>query len=173
MIMKPYLHRMPVGIAGAISRYRDLTTEPVLLKSKNGFSAYGLAGKYDGDYFVPLAENDTVDVIKGIYIRPYPTTQTQDFIRQVGTEKNFTGDALKRGYVLVNVGVDSQQVKKGAKVYVRVAGATDKSPLGAILIAEEKTGSGASEKINTVILANAEFTGHGDADGNVEISYKI
>nr|WP_119711645.1 hypothetical protein [Arsenophonus endosymbiont of Aleurodicus floccissimus] len=172
--MKPYLYWMPVGIAGAISCYRDLTTEMVLLKSKDGFPAYGLAGKYDGDYFVPLSEGDTADVIKGIYIRPYPTPQTQDFIRQVGTEKNFTGgDALKRGYVTVNVGVYSQQVKKGGKVYVRVAGAMDKSPLGAILIVEEKTGSGASKTINTVILANAEFIGQGDADGNVEISYKI
>uniref|UniRef100_A0A3B0MJM1 Bacteriophage protein n=1 Tax=Arsenophonus endosymbiont of Trialeurodes vaporariorum TaxID=235567 RepID=A0A3B0MJM1_9GAMM len=172
-MMKPYLYRMPVGIAGAISRYRDLTTEPVLLKSNNGFSAYGLAGKYDCDYFAPLSEGDTADVIKGIYIRPYPTTQTQGFIRQVGFEKNFTGDALKRGYVTVNVGVDSGTIKKGAPVYVRIAGATDKSPLGAFLIAEEKTGEGESAKVNTVILPNAEFTGHGDADGNVEISYKI
>ncbi|HGJ5855985.1 MAG TPA: hypothetical protein ACHBZ9_00615 [Arsenophonus nasoniae] len=172
-MMQPYLYRMPVGIAGAISRYRDLTTEPVLLKSKDGFPTYGLAGKYDGDYFVPLSEGDTAEMIKGIYIRPYPTTQTQDFIRQIGTEKNFTGDALKRGYVTVNVGVDSEQVKKGNPVYVRIAGATDKSPLGSFLIAEEKTGEGESAKVNTVILANAEFTGHGDADGNVEISYKI
>lgn len=31
--MTAYLYRMPVGIAGAISRPQDLTVEPVILKS--------------------------------------------------------------------------------------------------------------------------------------------
>ncbi len=49
--MTAYLYRMPVGIAGAISRPQDLTVEPVVLKSDNAFAAYGLAGKYDADGF--------------------------------------------------------------------------------------------------------------------------
>ncbi|HHK9177004.1 TPA: hypothetical protein ACQZF0_001777 [Escherichia coli] len=40
-----FLYRMPVGIAGAVSRPQDLTVEPVVLKSDNAFAAYGLAGK--------------------------------------------------------------------------------------------------------------------------------
>ncbi|ARF49154.1 hypothetical protein DSJ_07230 [Pantoea stewartii subsp. stewartii DC283] len=58
-------------------------------------------------------------------------------------------------------------------VYVRVANPTDTSPLGAFLVAEEKTGEGENATVNTAILPNAQFTGAGDADGNVEISYKI
>lgn len=163
MNSKPYMYRMPAGIAGAVSRYHDLTVEPVLLKSDTAFPAYGLAGKYDGDYFVPLAEGDKADVIRGIYVRPYPTTETADFVRQVGKGKNFPGDALKRGYMTVAV-ADASALKKGGKVFVRVK-ATDDEPAGSFtdtLIDGE-----------TVEMPGAEFTGAGDASGNAEISYKI
>lgn len=51
-----FLYRMPVGIAGAVSRPQDLTVEPVVLKSDNAFAAYGLAGKYDDDGFRAAGE---------------------------------------------------------------------------------------------------------------------
>lgn len=112
--MTAYLYRMPVGIAGAISRPQDLTVEPVILKSDNAFAAYGLAGKYDADgFFVPLAEGDTVDKVKGIYVRPYPTTSQPDMVRR-WVLINFPGDAMKRGYMTVNVGTDASSVKKEA-----------------------------------------------------------
>ncbi|EBN0073041.1 structural cement protein Gp24 [Morganella morganii] len=163
MNSKPYMYRMPAGIAGAVSRYHDLTVEPVLLKSDTAFPAYGLAGKYEGDYFVPLAEGDTAAVIQGIYVRPYPTTETADFIRQVGKGKNFPGDALKRGYMTVSV-ADASSLKKGGKVFVRVK-ATDTEPVGSF--------SDALIEGETVELPDAQFTGSGDAGGNAEISYKI
>lgn len=162
-----YLYRMPVGFAGAVSRAQDLTIEPVILKASNTFSAYGLAGKYDADgFFVPLAAADTADVIKGIYVRPYPTTSTPDLVRQIGTDKNFAGDALKRGYMMVNLGTDTSTVKKGAPVYVVTAlDDTIPVPLG---------GFSAVEIANkTALLPNAEFTGAGDVNGNTEISWKI
>ncbi|WP_439040341.1 hypothetical protein ACSJLR_002755 [Serratia bockelmannii] len=165
--MTSYLYRMPVGIAGAISRPQDLTVEPVILKSANAFPAYGLAGKIDVDgFFVPLADGDTADKVKGIYVRPYPTTSQPDMVRQVGTDKNFPGDAMKRGYMTVNVGSDASTIKKGAPVYIVVSpDASIDVPLGgfmATLVADK-----------TVLLPNAEFTGAGDADGNAEISWKI
>lgn len=165
--MTSYLYRMPVGIAGAISRPQDLTVEPEILKSANAFPAYGLAGKIDADgFFVPLADGDTADKVKGIYVRPYPTTSQPDMVRQVGTDKNFPGDAMKRGYMTVNVGSDASTIKKGAPVYIVVSpDASIDVPLGgfmATLVADK-----------TVLLPNAEFTGAGDADGNAEISWKI
>ncbi|HFD7120983.1 TPA: hypothetical protein ACF3P8_003636 [Serratia marcescens] len=165
--MTSYLYRMPVGIAGAISRPQDLTVEPVILKSANAFPAYGLAGKIDADgFFVPLADGDTADKVKGIYVRPYPTTSQPDMVRQVGTDKNFPGDAMKRGYMTVNVGSDASTIKKGAPVYIVVSpDASIDVPLGgfmATLVADK-----------TALLPNAEFTGAGDADGNAEISWKI
>lgn len=165
--MTAYLYRMPVGIAGAISRPQDLTVEPVILKSAAAFPAYGLAGKFDTDgFFVPLVDGDTADKVKGIYVRPYPTTSQPDMVRQVGTDKNFPGDAMKRGYMTVNVGSDASAIKKGAPVYVVVSpDASITIPLGgfmATLVADK-----------TVVLPNAEFTGAGDANGNTEISWKI
>ncbi|NBD41891.1 hypothetical protein GV675_12900 [Escherichia coli] len=167
--MTAYLYRMPVGIAGAISRPQDLTVEPVVLKSDNAFAAYGLAGKYDADgFFVPLADGDTADKVKGIYVRPYPTTSQPDMVRQVGSGKNFQGDAMKRGYVTVNLGsdFDASTIKKGDPVYVVVS--TDESikvPLGGFM--------STSVSGKNVVLTNAEFTGAGDANGNAEISWKI
>ncbi|MBN6415047.1 hypothetical protein JZL99_12950 [Escherichia coli] len=164
-----FLYRMPVGIAGAVSRPQDLTVEPVVLKSDNAFAAYGLAGKYDADgFFVPLADGDTADKVKGIYVRPYPTTSQPDMVRQVGSGKNFLGDAMKRGYVTVNLGsdFDASTIKKGDPVYVVVS--TDvsiKVPLGGFM--------STSVSGKNVVLTNAEFTGAGDANGNAEISWKI
>lgn len=165
--MTAYLYRMPVGIAGAISRPQDLTTEPVILKSADAFPAYGLAGKYDADgYFVPLDDGDTADKVKGIYVRPYPTTSTPDMVRQVGTDKNFPGDVLKRGYMTINLGNDATTIKKGSPVYVVISlDSTIDVPLGGF--------SAANIAGKTVALPNAEFTGAGDADGNAEISWKI
>lgn len=161
-----YLYRMPVGIAGAISRPQDLTVEPVILNSANPFSAYGLAGKFVDGLFVPLADGDTAAVVQGIYVRPYPTTSAPDLVRQVGADKNFPGDALKRGYMTVYVGADATAITKGAPVYVVVS--LDSSidvPLGGFMAT--------SVSGKTVALPNAQFTGAGDADGNAEISYKI
>jgi hypothetical protein len=157
---------MPVGIAGAISRPQDLTTEPVIIDSSKAFAAYGLAGKDSADgKFIPLAASDAATVITGLYVCPYPTTSTPDMVRQVGTGKNFTGDVMKRGYMTVNIGSTAVNLVKGAPVYVRNANPTDASPLGAIL--------GAAVTDETVVLPNASFTGAGDAAGNAEVAYNI
>ncbi|MBI6548598.1 structural cement protein Gp24 [Xenorhabdus lircayensis] len=164
--MTVYLKRMPLGIAGAISRLQDTTVEPVLLKSANLFPAYGLVGKYDdGGYFVPLAEGDTADRIQGIYVRPYPTTSMPDKAYIIGTNNNYTGDNLKRGYMTVKLDGDASSIKKGAPVYVRTGKPKETSPLGSFL--------NVAIDGETALLPNAQFTGAGDADGNVEISYKI
>lgn len=160
------LYRMPVGIAGAISRPQDLTVEPVIINAANPFTAYGLAGKFVEGLFVPLEDGDTADLVQGIYVRPYPTTSTPDLVRQVGADKNFAGDALKRGYMSVNVGSDASEITKGAPVYVVVSlDSTIDVPLGGF--------AATSITDRTVVLPNAQFTGAGDADGNAEISYKI
>lgn len=164
--MPSLLYRMPVGIAGAISRPQDLTTEPVILNAANTFSQYGLAGKDSADgKFIPLAASDAAAVITGLYVRPYPTTSTPDLVRQVGTTSNFTGDAMKRGYMTVNIGTTAVNLVKGGAVYVRNANPTTASPLGSIL--------GAAVTDETVVLPNATFTGAGDAAGNAEIAYNI
>lgn len=163
--MSVYLLRMPVGIAGAISRPQDLTIEPVVINTAKPFNQFGLAGKYSGDFFVPLEADDTADKIVGFFVRPFPTTNTPDLVRQVGIDKNFAGGAMKRGYMTVNIGSTAETVVRGAVVNIRIDNPSEASPLGSVLataIADE-----------TVVLPFAFFTGAGDANGNTEISYKI
>jgi len=163
--MTAYLYRMPSGIAGAVSRQQDLTIEPGIIDSTNLFPAYGLAGKYSGNKFVPLASGDALGVISGFYVRPYPTTSNPDLVQQTGGGMNTVCDILKRGYLSVNIGGDASSVGKGGTVYIRVAAATVPSPLGSVLAA--------ADGANTVALTNAYFTGAGDASGNTEIAYNL
>ncbi|WP_324029275.1 hypothetical protein GC087_21370 [Pantoea sp. JZ2] len=169
------LYRMGVGFAGAVSRPQDLTTEPAVLKTDaaSAFVAYGLAGKYDGPNFVPLAAGDTADKIQGMFVRPYPTQSVPDKSYLLGAGFGFVGDILKRGYMVVNVGADASTITRGSPVYIRNANPTQTSPLGAVLAAAENTGTADKPQINTLVMPYAFFTGAGDADGNVEISYKI
>lgn len=169
------LTRMGVGFAGAVSRPQDLTTEPAVLKSdaNSAFPSYGLAGKYDGAFFVPLAAGDAADKIQGMFVRPYPMQSVPDKAYLLGKGFGYTGDILKRGYMTVNVGSDATAITKGAPVYIRNDNPSTESPLGAVLAAEENTGTADAPVINTVVMPYAFFTGNGDADGNVEISYKI
>ena len=64
-----YLTRMPLGIAGGVTRPRDLTIEPVSLDYTKQFASYGLPGKYVNDKFVPLESGDTISKVKGILVR--------------------------------------------------------------------------------------------------------
>lgn len=157
-----YLYRMPAGIAGAISRPRETTTEPVMLNTSKTFTAYGLAGKYSNDEFVPLESGDAASVIAGILVRPYPTTSQPDREYILKGEYATTGDNLKRGYINVKV-ADATALTKGAPVYVRNANPTDDSPLGSIL----------TTSTDAVLLEKAYFTGAGDANGNTEIAYNL
>lgn len=176
--MVAYTYRMPAGIAGAISRPQDLTTEPAILSNASPFviaavgendqtiqlTAYGVPGKYDDDgLFVPLAANDGADDAVGFFVRPYPTTGVADFQHQVHTGAAQEGDVLKRGYLNVNVGEDATEIKRGAPVYF------DASTQRVLQDSETDSDSSATP----FAVPTAYFTGPGDADGNVEIAYNI
>lgn len=167
-----YLTRMPLGISGAITRLRDLTTEAVILDPSKVFPKYGLAGKYAGEKLVPLEDGDTVDQVVGFLVRPYPTHSPVD--REfLGVSAGTGGDLLKRGYFATAVpSAQATSAVKNGKVYVRVAGATDASPLGSILLVPDSTVA------NTPELTIAKVMGPGDNAagvglGHVEIAYNI
>ncbi len=161
-----YTTRMPLGIAGAVTRQRDLTIEQVYLDPSNMFSAYGLAGKYSNNKFVPLAAGDTVANVVGIFVRPYPI-QSQADLAYLGVTTAQVGDKLARGYICVQVGADASSALKGAPVYVRVAAETESSPLGSLVLTPDATAA------NTPQLTVATVFGPGDAAGRVEIAYNI
>ncbi len=156
-----------MGIAGGVTRPRDLTIEPATLNYQKQFSSYGLPGKYVNDQFVPLESGDTADLIKGILVRPFPITSAQD-LAYIGVNVNQSGDNLKRGYVCVAASAGTATTaKKGDPVYVRVAGGTTASPVGTFVLTPDETAT------NTPQLPNAEVMGAGQADGLIEIAYNI
>ncbi|EMQ2227346.1 hypothetical protein WAS61_004704 [Citrobacter freundii] len=162
-----YLDRMPMGFVGAVTRPRDLTIEPVALDHTKLFSTYGLPGKYVNDKFVPLADGDTIDKVKGIFVRPFPITSAAD-LAYLGVTANQVGDNLKRGYICVKVTAgNATTAKKGDPVYVRVAGGTTPSPVGSFVLTADATAD------NTPQLPNAEVMGPGEADGRIEIAFNI
>ncbi|TXE22186.1 structural cement protein Gp24 [Serratia ureilytica] len=162
-----YLYRMPAGIAGGVTRSQDLTIEPVTLDNKNQFAAYGMAGKYDNNKFVPIKDGDDISLVKGILVRPYPITSFAD-LAYLGVQANQTADNLKRGYICVQATAGNPTTaKKGDPVYVRVTGGTAASPVGSFLLLPDSTAT------NTPQLLMAEVMGPGQADGLVEIAYNI
>lgn len=172
MAGKAYLTRLPLGMPGATTRPHDLTAEAAIIDVSKPFASYGLAGKYAGDKFVPLEDGDAVADVVGLFMRPYPTTNPTD-ARALGMTAGYTGDVLKRGYICVSVpATQAGTAKKGGKVYVRVSGATDTSPLGSILLTPDATAA------NTPELTIAKVMGPGDNDatsthGTAEIAFNI
>ncbi|MCK0554470.1 hypothetical protein KFO32_15580 [Pantoea ananatis] len=162
-----YTTRMPLGIAGGVTRARDLTIEPVTLNLQKPFSSYGLPGKYVNNLFVPLESGDTVDKVQGIFVRPFPITSAAD-LAYLGVNVNQVADNLKRGYIcVVATSGSATAAKKGDPVYVRVAGGSTASPVGTFVLSPDSTAS------NTPRLTNAQVMGPGSADGRIEISYNI
>jgi hypothetical protein len=72
-------------------------------------------------------------------------------------------DVLKRGFI--NVKLNSGTASNGSTVYVRVAAASGAKVIGGIEAAADST--------NTIVMANAYFTGAADASGNAEIAYNL
>ena len=156
-----------MGIAGAVTRPRESTIEPVTLNNQKVFSGYGLSGKYVDDKFVPLESGDIIDLVKGIFIRPFPITSQAD-LAYLKVNANPVGDNLKRGYVCVKITAgNATTAKKGAPIYVRVAGGTTQSPVGSFVLVRDATAT------NTPRLTTAEAMGPGDADGRLEIAFNI
>ena len=177
LLNNAFMYRMPAGIPGAINRPDQSTIEPVALSTTSPFTAYGKFGKTVAGVFVPLVAADTVALITGILVRPYPT-QGQTWPNQAwlqgGPPVNFgtIGDRMKRGYVNVQMGFGV--AVKDAAVWVCLT-ATANSAVGDL--------GDSSIGANGAAVPGAYFTGPADAtnqtagpptvQGQVEIAYNL
>lgn len=178
-----YKYNMPSGIPGAISRVGGgviLNVEPAVLSSAAPLPFYGLAGAYnaaDGKFRL-LTAADTAATISGFLSRPFPqnsTTATGFFgsvalgTAGVPPQAGGEGAVLRAGYMTVqlqpnNAGVYTA-VQKGMPVYICIQNPNAAGQVGGC--------QGAADGGNTVLLANAQFTGPADSDNNVEIEYNV
>ncbi|MCP1120105.1 structural cement protein Gp24 [Robbsia andropogonis] len=166
--LQAYQFRMPAGFAGDLQRSEVSTIETQMIDTTAPPTAFGVAVKVVSGKIQPInLSTDTAASVYGINLRPFP-------IQGSGTDPLGTStppvagfvDVLKRGYVNVSLGGTTAAAKNGA-VYIRVAGAATGKPLGGFEAAADSTAA------NTVLLANAYFTGPADAYGITEIAYNI
>lgn len=162
--MNAFVSRMPAGIPGTLSRSAAQSTVDTVSLTANSFTAYGLGGLIDavtGNFRIPAAGDAA---ISGVLVRPFPTGASQDGLGTSTPPTSGLADRLLRGYVSVLLGGATAAKKDGA-VYCRIQNAAAGKPVGGF--------EAAADGGNTVLVANAVFTGPADGSGNVEIAFNI
>jgi hypothetical protein len=161
-----FLFRMPAGIPGMVNRTQSATVEAQLLDTTNYPTVYGVPVAIDATSKAvrKITTGDAAAAIYGMYVRPYPTNSNQDALGTSTPATSGIANVLKRGYMSVSLGGATAAAKNGT-VYVRVAAAAAGKPIGGIEAAADST--------NTIVMANAYFTGPADASGNVEIAFNL
>lgn len=163
--MASILYRMANGIPGDSTRPSVSTIESQIYNSALPFSVYGVPGKIAAGKFVPITTGDAAAAVYGFLVRPFPT-QGVNASDPLGTSVPPTVglcDVMKRGYI--NVKNNNGTAALNGIVYARVAAPTGPKPLGGIEAVADST--------NTIIIANAYFTGPADANGNAEVAYNL
>jgi hypothetical protein len=167
-----FTFRMPAGIAGECSRFNVVgtTIKPENQNIATPFTAYGQVGTIDANGARPIAATDVAaPPVVGIAIRPFPTSDNT--VANPGVVPFGAGapmprgiiDIMYRGYVTMKLNGAAAAVKGGA-VYVWF-GATG----GGHVLA----GIEAAANASAWVLAGAYFSGPADAQGNVEIAFRI
>lgn len=167
-----FQYRMPAGIPGQVTRLEASIIEAAIASRRHPPTVYGVPVALDDwseslispkrlhtGWMRPLRKGDAAADVYGFLVRPYPTQQTGE-----GTPISGVCDVLVRGYINAKLGGKAEAYKGGA-VYARIQNPTDDQPLGGI--------EAEPDDKNTIQLVNAHFMGEADADGNVEIAYKM
>lgn len=150
--LQAYQFRMPAGWAGDLMRAEVATIETQQIDSTTPPTAYGVPVKLVSGKIQPIAAGDSMSVIYGMNLRPYPIQSNGS--DPLGTSTPPTSgntDIIKRGYLMVTLNGTTAAAKFGT-VYVRVGNASSGKPIGGIEAAAENT---------VVSAANAGNTGNG------------
>lgn len=161
-----FLLRMPAGIPGNVTRPQNATIEAQQLDTTNFPTVYGVPVAVDATSknVRKIMGGDAATAIYGFYVRPFPTTGgSSDGIGTSTPPTSGIVSILKRGYISVKLNVGTA-AKNGA-VYARIVANGGNTIIGGI----EAT----SDSTNTILFANAYFTGAADASGNAEVAFNI
>jgi hypothetical protein len=164
--MNAFTYRMPAGIAGAISRAAgQAIVEPQAGDAAKPFARYGVFGKIVSEKFVPLEAGDASGVIYGVLVRPFPAGASQDGLGTSTPPTSGILDCARRAYLSVALKLGTA-AKNGQVYVVTTAGGT--VSLGDIVTSASPAGGGTA-----VAVTGAVFTGPADANGIVEIAYRV
>lgn len=159
-----YKYRMPAGIAGDVTRAQHSIVESGVINSSKPPLAYGVAMKIVSGNVEPLESGDEATAIYGFLVRPYVTNNVAGAGAALGAGVPATSgvaDILRRGYMAVKLAQGTAAF--GAPVYVRITADTGK------LVGDLETAADSAK----CVLTGAIFMGPADADGIVEISYRV
>lgn len=172
-----FTYRMPAGIPGEVSRAfpYGCTIQPQIQHPTTPVTQYGQVCLIDPAGIRPIAAGDTSAPAYGLgfSVRPYPSPDYSSIQPSYAGSANVgfgagappaagIVDQLRRGYMTVKCNVGTPA--KGGAVYVYYGVST-----GSHVQAGIEAGAGA----NLWAIPGAYFTGAQDANGNVEIEFKI
>ena len=160
--MVAFLYRMGAGVAGDVTRAEHALVQSSQIDASTPPTAFGSFVKRVNGKLRPLASGDAATVIKGLYVRNFPSGGAQDPIGTSTPPVKGMGDILRRGFMMVKLAQGSA-VEDG-QVYVRVTAASGK------FVSDIETAADAG---NCVAVADCFFVGPADANGIVEVEYKI
>lgn len=172
-----FSYRMPAGIPGDVNRSgAAFVVEPNIIDSQNPPTQYGLPVALDPDNGIrPIGAADTAVDVYGMLVRPFPTNQqtTSSFFgsNPLGTPAvppvQGLCDVLKTGYMTIKLYGAAPAVPGGA-VYTRIANAGAGEMVGGIEAAAD-----GGDTIQIGAKDSTYFRGAADANGNVEIAFKV
>lgn len=163
--MVAYTTRVPAGFPGTVSRSDSLTIEQEIIDSGTPPTAYGKPVKIVSGKIQPVASGDAGTVVYGWLVKPYPAQSSTNSLGAATPPTSGVADVLRRGFMTVTLTLGT--AAKNGQVYV-VTTAGGSVVVGDIVTSASPAGGGTG-----VAVTNAFFTGPADANGVVEVAYKI
>lgn len=167
-----FTFRMPAGIPGEVSRFNVVgtTIKPENQNIATPFTVFGQVGTIDANGARPIAVTDTTaPTVLGIVVRPFPTSDNT--VANPGVVPFGGGSPMPRGVV---------DMAYRAYVTMKLNGAAAAVKGGAVYCWYGATGGGhvqagieAVTGATAWAIAGAYFSGPADAQGNVEIAFRI
>jgi hypothetical protein len=152
-----FLYRCPAGIAGDVTRRESAIISAEIIDADVPVTVYGVPVNMVSGKIQPI--NADSEVVYGFLVRPYPAQGlTNEALATATPSLILPCDVMRKGYMTVKC--ENGTPTKNAPVYV----AWDGSDVGKV----QMTQGG-----NEDLIPNCYFTGVGDSDGNVEISFGI
>lgn len=149
-----YLYRCPAGVAGDVTRRESAVISAEILDTTTTPTVFGSPVTMVSGKIQPI--NADSEVVYGFLVRPYPSQGTSNEALETATpDDSQIADVMRRGYMTVKCTTGTPS--KNAAVYVNWDDGTLQTTQGG----------------NEDLIPDCFFTGEGDANGNVEISFGI